>query len=131
FFRAVAGPGGRTYHQAMTDTSARSGRNRGRGVSVVLGIILLVLAVVAVLAGRGTITIPGFGQDDNAAAHLSDQSDLTTVQAVIGSEKKAFFDDPGVRDVFAEHGYRVEVTTAGSRRIATDTDLSGFDFAFP
>src|SRR5699024_1506383 len=98
FFRAVAGPGGRTYHQAMTDTSARSGRNRGRGVSVVLGIILLVLAVVAVLAGRGTITIPGFGQDDNAAAHLSDQSDLTTVQAVIGSEKKAFFDDPGVRD---------------------------------
>lgn len=96
-----------------------------------LGIILLVLAVVAVLAGRGTITIPGFGQDDNAAAHLSDQSDLTTVQAVIGSEKKAFFDDPGVRDVFAEHGYRVEVTTAGSRRIATDTDLSGFDLAFP
>ncbi|NMB23537.1 MAG: hypothetical protein GX983_09305, partial [Corynebacterium sp.] len=69
-----------------------------------LGIILLVLAVVAVLAGRGTITIPGFGQDDNAAAHLSDQSDLTTVQAVIGSEKKAFFYDPGVRDVFAEHG---------------------------
>ncbi|EEW51329.1 hypothetical protein HMPREF0290_0066 [Corynebacterium efficiens YS-314] len=96
-----------------------------------LGIILLVLAVVAALAGRGTIAIPGFGQDDNAAANLSGQSDLTTIQAVVGSEKKAFFEDPGVRNILAEHGYRVEVTAAGSRRIATDTDLTGVDLAFP
>ena len=55
----------------------------------------------------------------------------TTVQGVIGSEKQAFFQDPGVRAVFQRNGLDVRVDTAGSREIATSVDLSRYDFAFP
>jgi len=57
--------------------------------------------------------------------------DLVTVQGIIGSEKKPFFDDPEVAAVLARHGYVVKVRTAGSRQIATSADLSGVDFVFP
>lgn len=56
---------------------------------------------------------------------------LVTVTAVIGSEKKEFFNDPAVKKVFADNGYNVQVDTAGSREIATTKDLTGYDFAFP
>lgn len=104
-FSAVAGPGERTYHQAMANTSARSGRNRGRGVSVVLGIILLVIAVVTVLTRRGTVTIPGFGRDDNATPHL------TTAQRLL--EKATL--PGGCTPFFRGQGY-TESTFAGSTR---------------
>jgi len=74
---------------------------------------------VAVLWGRG----------DRGSA--SGTTNLVTVQGVIGSEKKPFFDDPEVRAVFAQHGLDVQVRTAGSRQIATSVDLSGVDFVFP
>ncbi|GAA0819081.1 hypothetical protein GCM10009525_02790 [Streptosporangium amethystogenes subsp. fukuiense] len=57
--------------------------------------------------------------------------ELTLVRGVIGSEKKPFFDDRRVRAVFAEHGLRVEVDTAGSRQIAASVDLRKYGFAFP
>jgi hypothetical protein len=50
---------------------------------------------------------------------------------VIGSEKKPLFDDARVKAVFARHGLRVEVDTAGSREIASTVDLRKYDFAFP
>jgi hypothetical protein len=53
------------------------------------------------------------------------------VHGVIGSEKQPFFADPKVKDAFAKHGLDVQVDTAGSRAIATTTDLSKYDFAFP
>jgi hypothetical protein len=53
------------------------------------------------------------------------------VRGVIGSEKKPFFDDPKVKAAFAKAGFDVQVDTAGSRSIATTTDLSKYDFAFP
>src|SRR5690242_14401971 len=56
---------------------------------------------------------------------------LTVVKGVIGSEKLPFFNDAQVQAAFAAHGYRVQVDTAGSREIATTTDLSHYDFAFP
>ncbi|MEU7739765.1 three-helix bundle dimerization domain-containing protein [Nonomuraea sp. NPDC049158] len=56
---------------------------------------------------------------------------LTIVRGVIGSEKKAFFEDPQVVRAFADKGVKVEVESAGSRQIATSMDLSRFDFAFP
>ncbi|AJE68767.1 hypothetical protein SB89_07235 [Corynebacterium glutamicum] len=71
--------------------------------------------------GRGTIAMP----------KLFGSSNLTEVRAVIGSEKKEFFEDPEVIEAFADHGFEVNVDTAGSRRIATDVDLSPYDFAFP
>ncbi|MEV0384643.1 hypothetical protein [Nonomuraea sp. NPDC050643] len=86
-----------------------------RWIGVILATVLAGVAVAAVVAGnRG---------DDKAA--------LTVVRGVIGSEKRPFFDDPKVRAVFARHGLRVEVDTAGSRQIVTDVDLSRYAFAFP
>ncbi|MFC4120495.1 three-helix bundle dimerization domain-containing protein [Nonomuraea zeae] len=56
---------------------------------------------------------------------------LTIVRGVIGSEKKAFFEDPRVVRALAGKGVRVEVEPAGSRQIATSVDLARYDFAFP
>jgi hypothetical protein len=56
---------------------------------------------------------------------------LTVVRGAIGSEKKPFFDDPLVQRAFRAHGLDVQVDTAGSRQIATTTDLAKYAFAFP
>ncbi|HXA43513.1 MAG TPA: hypothetical protein VNV65_11460 [Candidatus Solibacter sp.] len=53
------------------------------------------------------------------------------VKGVIGSEKQPFFADADVQAAFHAHGLDVRVDTAGSRQIATSTDLSKYDFAFP
>ncbi|MGZ3146062.1 hypothetical protein ACVDFE_29535 [Lentzea chajnantorensis] len=86
-----------------------------RTLGIGLAVVLLVGVVAAVY----------FGQGDGGAARLQ------TVRGVIGSEKLAFFADQRVRDVFAKHSLEVEVDPAGSRQIATATDLAPYDFAFP
>ncbi|GAA0398432.1 hypothetical protein GCM10009530_57650 [Microbispora corallina] len=90
-----------------------------RWIGVGLALLLGVAVVAAVVLGNR-----GSGGGGGPAA-------LVTVRGVIGSEKKPFFDDPGVRAAFARHGLRVEVDTAGSREIATSVDLRKYDFAFP
>lgn len=55
----------------------------------------------------------------------------TVVTGVIGSEKRAFFADQRVRDVFAAEGLALQVDPAGSRQIATTVRLDDYDFAFP
>lgn len=86
-----------------------------RTLGIGLAVVLLVGVAAAVI----------HGQRDDAAAQLQ------TVRGVIGSEKLAFFADQRVGEVFAKHGLKVEVDPAGSRQIATATDLNGYDFAFP
>ncbi|SDO31482.1 hypothetical protein [Lentzea jiangxiensis] len=85
-----------------------------RTLGIGLAVVLLAGVVTAIVLGRG----------DGAAG-------LRTVRGVIGSEKLAFFADQRVKDVFARHGLVVEVDPAGSRQIATATDLEPYDFAFP
>src|SRR4029077_2723609 len=41
------------------------------------------------------------------------------------------FQDPDVQKAFRKAGFDVQVDTAGSRQIATQVDLSKYDFAFP
>lgn len=110
--------------------SNRSGKG-SRGCSVVVGILLAALAVVAVLAGRGVI--PGFG--DGGAGESRGSGGLRDgtkeIHGVIGSEKREYFEDPAVVDRLRELGYTVSVSTAGSRRIATEVDLGQQDFVFP
>ncbi|MFJ4101481.1 hypothetical protein [Amycolatopsis japonica] len=89
-----------------------------RRLSIGLAVVLL-LAVAAVI-------VWGRDGDENTAQG----TDLTTVRGVIGSEKLAFFSDKRVADVFAKHGLKVEVDTAGSRQIAS-MDLGKYEFAFP
>lgn len=91
----------------------------------IIGIAVL-LAVVIV----GALTFMGNKNKTEATAGAPDSSNVVTLTGVIGSEKKAFFDDPRVQAVFAENGLAVKVDTAGSRDIA-NADLSKYDFAFP
>lgn len=90
-----------------------------RGLSIGLAVVLGIGVIAAIgvsIAGR---LKPGGG------------TPTTVVRGVIGSEKQPFFDDPDVKAAFRTHGYDVRVDTAGSRQIATATDLSKYDFAFP
>jgi hypothetical protein len=87
------------------------------GLAVVVGVGVLVAIGVSV-AGRLN---PGGATNTPA----------TAVSGVIGSEKQPFFDDPDVKAAFHSHGIDIHVNTAGSRQIATSTDLSKYDFAFP
>lgn len=89
------------------------------------GIAILAIAVLVVAIG---VWRPWDGRGADAS---NGGQALQTVRGVIGSEKKDFFADEKVKAAFASHGLAVEVGTAGSREIATTTDLTGVDFAFP
>lgn len=84
------------------------------------------VAGVLVVATVATVLVVRNGGDVQAQT-----SGVITVSGVIGSEKRAFFEDPDVKAVLAKHGFAVKVDTAGSREIATSVDLSKYDFAFP
>lgn len=84
-----------------------------------------VVVVVLVLVVAFVVRQP----DQSAAAGAP--ATLTTVHGVIGSEKMAFFEDPRVVDALARKGVEAQVDPAGSRQIATSTDLGKYDFAFP
>lgn len=88
----------------------------------VIGIALIALGIAAVLV----IQVLGIGRGGAAAPN-----DLVRVEGVVGSEKQAFFDDPQVQRVFAEHGYDVRVVSSGSLRMAGLPELNQRDFAFP
>ena len=85
-----------------------------RIVSIVLSAVLVIGVIITIVATRGSST-----------------KSLLSVTGVIGSEKKPFFDDPEVQAIFHKAGYDVHVDTAGSRQIASQVDLSKYDFAFP
>lgn len=113
---------------SVPSSATRSGTKRGRGLSVLLGVVLLLVVVAAVVLGRrggiGGAGGPGTGGAGEAGG-------VTVVHGVIGSEKRGYFEDPDVAARLAELGYRVEFSTAGSRSIATNTDLAAEDFVFP
>jgi hypothetical protein len=95
----------------------RFSRVRSRGfVSVVLVAAVALIAAVVVMNIEPAAVAP---------------PPPLLVRGVIGSEKKAFFEDPRVVRALAGKGVRVEVEPAGSRQIATSVDLGRYDFAFP
>ncbi|MCA9953984.1 MAG: hypothetical protein KC434_04650 [Anaerolineales bacterium] len=53
------------------------------------------------------------------------------VVGLVGSEKIPFFQDERVQEALRSHGLNVTVQKAGSREIATEYDLSQYDFVFP
>lgn len=109
----------------MTESTGDNRKQRGsRVLSVVLGCILLVLAGYAVYSARDSHSSGGF-------FGLGGGSGTTTVRGVIGSEKRDYFEDPEVKERLEKLGYTVEFSTAGSRQIATSTDLEKQDFVFP
>lgn len=112
----------------MNVPSSHDAKPRGRKVSVVLGVILVGVVIAAVALGRGLLP---FGDGDEGGTTGGSGGKLTQLYGVIGSEKRAYFEDPDVVARLEELGYRVSVTTAGSRQIATTTDIAEQDFVFP
>ena len=109
-------------HRAASPRSSSSGKSRQRW-SIGLGSLLVIVAVIAVLMGRGII--PGFtgatdrfGPGGNGSAGPA--KGTQAVHGVVGSEKREYFEDPAVVERLRELGYTVTVNTAGSRRIATE-----------
>jgi hypothetical protein len=66
-----------------------------------------------------------------AAGVIGGESKTETVSGLSGSEKIPFFEDERVVDRLHELGFDVQVEAAGSRQIATDFDLTKYDFGFP
>lgn len=89
----------------------------------IIGIVLLVVGIVTVLV----IQLTGIGRGGTGSIG----GKHTVVEGVVGSEKVAFFQDPEVQRVFAEHGYEVRVSKSGSWRMAELDGLTNYDFAFP
>lgn len=112
----------------MNVPSSHDAKPRGRKVSVVLGVILVGVAIAAIALGRGLLP---FGDGDEGGTTGGSGGKLTQLHGVIGSEKRAYFEDPDVVARLEELGYSVSVTTAGSRQIATTTDIAEHDFVFP
>src|SRR5262249_50048423 len=54
-----------------------------------------------------------------------------TVKILTGSEKEHFLSDADLAKVLGEHGMSIVFQKAGSREIATRSDLQSFDIAFP
>ncbi|GGO66904.1 hypothetical protein GCM10010910_27410 [Microbacterium nanhaiense] len=86
----------------------------------IVGIAILAVGILAVvliqLLGLGRGSAPRGG---------------SLVTGVVGSEKVAFFEDPRVREIFAERGLDVEVRSSGSWRMAELEGIGENDFAFP
>ena len=112
----------------MNVPSSHDVKPRGRKVSVVLGVILVGVVIAAIALGRGLLPF-GDGNEGDTTGGFGGK--LTQLHGVIGSEKRAYFEDPDVVARLEELGYSVSVTTAGSRQIATTTDIAEQDFVFP
>jgi hypothetical protein len=95
-----------------------------RVIGVILALVLIGGVAAAIFLGR-------IGHPSSSSTTTPGDKKLTLVTGVIGSEKAAFFADPEVEKIFRQHGLNVQVTTAGSRQIATTVDLKGVDFVFP
>jgi len=54
-----------------------------------------------------------------------------TVKVLTGSEKEKFLSDPGLAQLLDDEGISITVQKAGSREIATRSDLKSFDVAYP
>lgn len=115
----------------MSVPSSNDTTRKGRKLSVVLGVVLLAVAAAAVLIGMGVWSPDGSTDDNGDGGGGRGGAKLTALHGVIGSEKRDYFEDPDVKARLAELGYSVTFTTAGSRQIATETDIAAQDFVFP
>src|SRR5947209_3810825 len=93
----------------------QDGGGMRRGLSIGLAVALSLGVVITILVSRGG----------------GSSATVRTVRGMVSSEKQPFFADPDVKAAFRKAGLDVDVDTAGSRQIATQVDLSTYDFAFP
>ena len=121
---STAPAGGGTAGHPPAPPTGSDGPRRRPGLKVALPTAVAGVLVVATIA---TVLVVRNGDDVQAQT----KPGLLSIAGVIGSEKRAFFEDPDVKAALAKHGFEVKVDTAGSREIATTVDLKKYDFAFP
>lgn len=92
-------------------------------VALIAGILVLALAIVIIAFTRG-------GSDTDTQGVVNRKDDPVVVNAIVGSEKAGFFDDPEVIDELAKNGYVVNYKTEGSRKIAS-VNAEGIDILSP
>jgi hypothetical protein len=87
--------------------------------------------VVALVLGIGIAVYISAGQQRAQQAADRARAAVVTVRGLIGSEKKEYLTDPRVLAILLKNDIDLQVETAGSRDIATRTDLADYDFGFP
>jgi hypothetical protein len=94
-----------------------------RSIAPLLLVVLVVGVAVAFYVSAG----------QQRAAHEAAQrlAAIVPVRGLIGSEKEAYLTDPRVIAILRRNDIDLHVETAGSRDIATRTDLGNYDFGFP
>jgi hypothetical protein len=112
----MSGPHGTTTRYPH---DGRGGAMRWRIIAFAVSVALTAVVVVAVVG------------NPLRSAECSSSGPLTAVRGIIGSEKKAFFDDERVRAAFACAGLAVTVESAGSREMPARLNTAPYDFAFP
>jgi len=93
-----------------------------------------ILAPVLVVAlALGVAVAFFYSAQHQSAQHAAEraQAAVVTVRGLIGSEKKEYLTDPRVLSILRKNGIDLHVETAGSRDIATRSDLANYDFGFP
>jgi hypothetical protein len=83
-----------------------------------------------VAVGLAILLIIGVGYGIISSARDALGPAAVNLKGLIGSEKDPFFKDQRVIAALKRGGFVVQVSTAGSRQIAS-RDLTGIDFAFP
>lgn len=97
------------------------------GVVAALGVLAAVVWSNAGLKGSSSAA----SSASSASSAPGAAATLTRVSVLTGSEKLPFLTDPRLQVLLAKQGLAVEPRKAGSREIATRTDLASFDVAFP
>src|SRR5262249_11928741 len=98
----------------MVPTGDASGGRRA--VAVVVSGLLAIALIAGILIASGMV---------GGGTHV------VTVKSLSGSEKIPFFQDARVIKRLRKLGFDVQVESAGSREIATNYDLTKYDFGFP
>jgi hypothetical protein len=93
--------------------------------------ILAPLLVLALVIGVVVAFVVSNRQTRDERAAQRSRSAVVVVRGLIGSEKHDFLTDPRVLDILRKNGVDLQVETAGSRDIATRSDVASYDFAFP
>ncbi len=93
--------------------------------------MLVMVALALIFFGKYPHLLPLSEEQIAKFGGPIDSDGVRNVKGIIGSEKQPYFDDPAVQKRLEELGFKVSVTTAGSREMAQSEDLNRVDFLFP
>jgi len=93
--------------------------------------VLAPLLLVALALGLAAAIFTSIARQRSTSDAERARNAVVVVRGLIGSEKKAYFDDPRVVAILRAHDIDLQFETAGSRTMAARTDLKSYDFGFP